>query len=414
MTNADPNTEDLICPSCDRPASRGKFCSSCGTQLQTRPAALPEPTEASVTQLRPTLPAGRFIGAMVTDSYEEQRPSSFAPPAASFHPSVSRYAPQTEVNLGGLLTQFEAEQPTVQPPTEPATWGRRGTIRRLTGGIIKPAPGADELAFRAAEASIRQTILPRAAHIAVENTKGGACKTPTSVILSAALGRQRKGVVVWEAAEARGTLGRRTEGNPVRGIGHLVENIHAITSAGALSGYTAPQSSHADAIGTTADRPAFTGQDIARVQETLSQHFQLMIADGGNNAKASAFEQVISMTDVLIVPTVPTSDSIYAALDTLDAVSRTGAAGVRLAESAVLVVSHNGGPEDSSALERMRESVTRSAPHAVILDVPFDPHIAAGGPLLWDQLTPASQHAWTHVAAATIANLHRNITNGNG
>lgn len=67
----------------------------------------------------------------------------------------------------------------------PATQGWRANIRKLTGGLITPGPGAAELSERRDVASIQRS-LPGPRTVVVVNPKGGASKT-TSVLMLAAM-----------------------------------------------------------------------------------------------------------------------------------------------------------------------------------------------------------------------------------
>src|SRR5664279_4157864 len=100
----------------------------------------------------------------------------------------------------------------------PAQWGRRAVVLRvLSFGLAKPRPGQAELAYRRDVRAIRQATWPRSVRVAVANPKGGSGKTPTAVLLGGVLASVRGGsVAIWDASDAAGTLGARTEGAAAR------------------------------------------------------------------------------------------------------------------------------------------------------------------------------------------------------
>jgi hypothetical protein len=78
-----------------------------------------------------------------------------------------------------------------------------------------------------------------------------------------------------------------------------------------------------------------------------------------------------------------------------------------LTQRAVVAVLHTRGPETPGLPAQVPE-LFESAGVGAVIDIPFDPAIAAGTALTLDSLSRASQIAWTQLAAATIANIALN------
>lgn len=79
---------------------------------------------------------------------------------------------------------------------------------------MRVSPGDAERAERADEQAVSQHW-PGPRTIAIVNGKGGAGKTPTTVLLSAVFARYGgAGVLAWDNNQTRGTLGWRTEQGP--------------------------------------------------------------------------------------------------------------------------------------------------------------------------------------------------------
>lgn len=295
---------------------------------------------------------------------------------------------------------------TVTVPTDvlPARWGWRGQIRRASGGLVKPAPSPEELAYRQAITAIRQATWTRSINVIVTNPKGGTGKTPTSLILAGILGHYRGGyVVAWEAAESVGSLGRRAEGTPIRGLAELIGSIDSIRSAGNLGGYTAPQTSHADVIGSVGRRRVLTARDVVAVRQVLDTYYRITVTDSGNNPGHAAYEAALLTADAAVLPCLVSIDALAGVEEALSVMADNPAlAGLR--SRVVVVLGHDGGPEDADIAARLRARLQQLGVAAVI-EVPFDPAIRLGGEITLSALSELSSRAWTMVAGAVVESL---------
>lgn len=296
--------------------------------------------------------------------------------------------------------------PEVLTPPAPATWGRKARLRRLSGGLVKPAPSAAELAHRAAVTAIRQATWTRAVNAVVVGAKGGTGRTMATVILAGVLAEIRGGfVAAVEATEAAGTLNARTEGNPARGLGELLARGAEISTAGQLGGYTAPQTSHADVIATVADRGELHGADVLAVRRVLDTHYRITITDTGVNPHHEAHRAAVASADAAVVPCLVSLDALTALEATLATLGPLAGSPPRV----VAVLGHDGGPEDPQVVAAVRDRLDHLALTGVLtaaVEVPFDPAIRRGGPITLDALTVASRRAWTQAAAALIGALN--------
>lgn len=290
----------------------------------------------------------------------------------------------------------------------PATWGARGSLVRATGGLVKLAPCAEEVAHRRALGEIRSATWVRAVNVMVTNPKGGVGKTPTSVLLAGILGHVRGGyVAAFEAAESSGTLARRSEGTPLRGLAELLRGREAVTSAGSLGGYTAPQTSHADVIGSIGTRHELSADDIHSVREVLDTYYRITLTDTGNNVQHAAYIAALRTADVVVIPCLVSIDAIAALEEVLSVIDLDPIAGQTsraLASRVVVVLGHDGGPEDDAISEAITARL--EALGVTVAEVPFDPAIRLGGQLTLSDLTETSTRAWTSAAGAVVAALN--------
>jgi MinD-like ATPase involved in chromosome partitioning or flagellar assembly len=336
----------------------------------------------------------------------EQAPAPRSPSAVPDSPAPTSDTPAT-------LPVVDVTPPTAvrwSPPPAPeaaAEWGRRRVVLKvLSLGLAKPKPGREEIAHRQHERLIRSATWPRSVRIAVANPKGGVGKTPTSLILGGILGRVRGGsVAVWDASDAAGSLAGIAEGVQARCVSEIEADPGAFAHPGTIAACAATQSSNADVLASVRDRE-FTGDSVDRVLWTLDRTYRISVADTGNVQHSSAFTAVIAKADILVVPTILTEASVNKALGLLHRLQHTST----LAQRAVVAVLHTRGPETPRLAGQVPDLFAAAGVGAVI-DIPFDPVIAAGTALTVDSLSRASQIAWTQLAAATVANIAISETN---
>ncbi len=319
-----------------------------------------------------------------------------APAAAPADPTQPRPAPQTPVSVAPATG------------TRPAQWGWRGRLSRGTAGLVKLAPEPAELAHREALTTIRRATWTRAVNVIVTNPKGGSGKTPTALILAGILGHVRGGyVAVWEAAESVGTLNQRAEGDPDRGLAELLAGVGDVRSAGTLGGYTAPQTSHADVIGSVGGRAVLTAADVLAARQVLDTYYRVTITDTGNNPGHEAYQAALRTADAAVLPCLVSIDAL-AGLEEALAVMRVAGGQVAapdgLVSRVVVVLGHDGGPEDSHIAAGLRARLEELGVAAVV-EVPFDPAIRLGGSITLASLSEKSTRAWTAAAAAVVEAL---------
>ncbi|MCK6210567.1 ParA family protein [Georgenia sp. EYE_87] len=357
----------------------------------------------------PSIEGSPFAGAHRVSLFEEQDPDPVSASGSGLDvitpelPGVQWPAHQLvlpEASRAGLIPPGSGMKPV-------ASWGWRGAVVRATGGIVRVRPGAAELAHLAAERTIRQATWSRAVNVLVANKSGGVGKTVTSVVLAGVLAAARGGsVAAFEVSDASGALSKRAEGAPVRGLGELIERLHAIESAGELGGYTMPQTSHADLIGSVRDRPVLTAEDVLAVRTVLDRYYRVTVADSGNNPHSDAFCAAVSTADVLLLPVQVSAVPFLDMVDVLTAVRAMGEHGRHLSAKPLIVVNDDGRPKPADASHRVRRELERLAREgATVLEVPFDPHLAEGGEITLASLSDRSLRAWTRVGSAVIAQL---------
>lgn len=322
-------------------------------------------------------------------------------------------APPAPAHVAPTLDDFRLDVEDAVVETGAATTGVRGVLSKIG---IKLAPSAAEQAERArvaelaaAEARIRQSSWTRAAGILVANKKGGVGKTPLTLMLAGVIATIRGGsVAAVEVSDDPGALTYRSEGRPVRGVADLARDAQAITSAGQLGGYAVAQTSYASVIGSPVDRARLDRDDVVNVCNVVDSYYRLRILDSGNQPSSSAFDGAIECSDVLVIPTLNSGDSVLEGLTMLEGLRAAGGRRKELADRAILVRLTDGRPEHTGVLQRLNRLIEQSG-FVAVYDIPYDPHIAERHEITLDKLAPQTRAAVTLAAAGVIDVLNQTV-----
>lgn len=337
-------------------------------------------------------PQGAYSAAA---AHPQEAPAGFAEPPSSYG-----------------FEEF-AESARQAAPQSPATWGWRGRMRKLSGGLISPAAGQDETEYRAALARVQAGFTgPKT--IVFVNPKGGA-GTTTSVLMAArTFGVHRGGgVVAWDNNETRGTLGERgLRGPHMNTARELLDNIgtfedSATTRIGDLGLYLRSQgAAHFDLLASD-ERPEVTGHidsaDVGRLHGLFQRFYRLILIDTGNNMRAGNWLAAVHGADLIVVTTTIRQDSASSALWMLDALEKGVYGPGNLKPRTITVLS-----EPASAYDpRLRATMLNifSARTRGVFPIPFEPALVDGGVINFDRISPRTERAWLFACAAMASGL---------
>ena len=333
-----------------------------------------------------------FAGAQRRARYEE-RPAEPTTAGVERGSAGTTVTPSAISAVGADLEPFRAP---IEQGAASSAW--KAFLAKL--GLGQAAPSAEELADRENERVIRQATWTRAMSVIVVNPKGASCKTPAAIITAGVLASIRGGyVAAWEASEAPGDLADRAEGDPARGLTELLAASSMVTSAGNLAGYTAPQTSHAAVIGTVSARAALSPRDVLTVRGLLDAYYHLTVADTANNVQSETFLTALDTADAVLVPCTLNLQSLRGlqrAMSTLE--QRTTEHLQGITSRVVVVVSHDGGPEDPELAATAVETIRKRYQPRAVVEVPFDPAIRRDGEITLANLSQTSMRAWRSVA----------------
>lgn len=414
-----------------------------------------QPTPAPQTSAAPDL-AAQVLAAYQTHS---QQPVSPQAPAGTLNQNMPQPAPQQAlpqpmpqpVNQPVAATQPLAQAPTpppVVPSQQPVPQAVPQPVNqpipqqgvqvsapvlraRPDSFLAKSAAGgpkptgwravAGRLGFKvqASQAQCQQwederTVSqhwPGPRTIAVLNGKGGAGKTPTSILLASNFARLGSGsVVAADGNVTRGTLGWRTEQGPHNAtILDMVPQTEALMDPSARNGDVAAYTHHQtiDQFDVLRSNPLLlsteqklTPEELDGIQQVLTRYYRMIIWDTGNDEGDSLWLRIVSHADQIVIATTTRTDHAEAGRLLLQGLSGRDERSAALAANAVVVISQADREEPpATSLVDGFAGIARE-----VVTIPYDRAMREQW-LRSDKLAPATRAAWLHAAAAVARGL---------
>lgn len=281
---------------------------------------------------------------------------------------------------------------------------REAPAERGVRSMLKLRPGSTERSERIARATAA-TAFRRPVTIVVANPKGGSGKTPTTLLLSGALGQARGGgVVAWDNNELRGNMHLRTHDTNSRStVTDMLQAMPMLTQPDARLGDVAAYLRHQvsgqyDVLtSATTTYAQIEAKDFDLIHRLLSRFYKVLVIDTGNNEGSSNWREAMKAADALVIPIKWKSLSCAAAVQMLEELDSQGPEAQRLIRRAVIAVSNGPGDVNKEVEKQLRPYFESRA--AAVVDIPTDMHIAAEGPLDHSALQPATRRAGLDLAA---------------
>lgn len=246
----------------------------------------------------------------------------------------------------------------------------------------------------------------------VINTKGGAFKTPGSLMLAATIAEHTSmNVAVLDNNEGAGNAKNRIE----------VANEHGRTSKHlATFSLDNPVMSDSDLeyhmLRHRTDRyhvlashepsltdPGLSREQVAELHSVLSRFYRLGVVDSGNSWATDAWVGMIERGHQLVVPMVTVPDRVAQAQKVLDMIYNFGPDYEALALNAVIVVSQ-WKPEDGKLREKYAAMWEEMGFGSRVIQVPYDAHLGSHN-LRLASLRPRTRDAFLQLGAAVARGL---------
>lgn len=283
------------------------------------------------------------------------------------------------------------------PPTASRGW--RKLIYQVSAGAVNPGPSADEVRDRRLVGRIR-TPLQDCHRIAVLSLKGGVGKTTATVALGSMLASLRGDrVVAIDANPDRGTLSSkvpRTSAHTVRELLADAPRLHRYVD---VRKYLSQADSRLEVLASANDpelAEAFGELEYRAVDDLLQRHYSILLTDCGTSILHSAMYGVLDLADTLVIVSSATEDSGASAEATLDWLENNGYTDqVREAVAVISLFPATAQRVDVDELTHHFEGRTRR-----VVQVPHDPHLAAGGRIVLADLRRETFEAYREIAGA--------------
>ncbi|MER6365859.1 hypothetical protein [Kitasatospora sp. NPDC001527] len=250
--------------------------------------------------------------------------------------------------------------------------------------------------------------LPGHQRIAVVSLNGGSGRTTVALGLGDVLAAERREpVVALDAVPFRGSLAGFAGGRAPVNVMDLLANHGAYAVHGAPTPPAFRRASGLSVLPSESrpDARYILGADGYRwlAEQLLPQHFAITVTDTAAGLADPLTASVLSLADLVVVTTTATADSASAAHDALLWMIRNGFG--RLSRRAVLVV--NAVREGDPGVPVPTLSSYFGPKVGAVVTVPWDRHLASGGPIDSAALDPATRTAYMTLGAATMAALTR-------
>ena len=393
------------------------------------PASAPQPMPTPTQVNQPTQ-------AMATPASQQPMPQGMP----VYQPAPAQQAPQVmpgQVNqptFQGAPANYAPQQslapqnaPSFQMGTAPAPVSRPrpdSFLAQSSAGGPKPTgwravAGRLGLKVQASQAQCQQwederTVSqhwPGPRTIAVLNGKGGAGKTPTSILLASNFARLGSGsVVAADGNVTRGTLGWRTEQGPHNAtILDMVPQTEALMDPSARNGDVAAYTHHQtiDQFDVLRSNPLLLSteqklspKELDGIQQVLTRYYRMIIWDTGNDEGDSLWLRIVSHADQIVIATTTRTDHAEAGRLLLQGLSGRDERSAALAANAVVVISQADREEPpATSLVDGFAGIARE-----VVTIPYDRSMREQW-LRSDKLAPATRAAWLHAAAAVARGL---------
>lgn len=282
--------------------------------------------------------------------------------------------------------------------------GWRALLFALTGGLINPGLSRRERELAGLQALIRTPLRGVGHRIAVIGGKGGVGRSTVAAGLAAALAEIRGDqIVAVDASPEAGTLADRLVGPSPVTIRELLRRLDNSTQPPTLpeldsylrlAGRLRVLAAQLDPTAATSLTPA----EYQQVMQLLGQHIGIAVTDCSTGPAHPLTRSVLQSADALVIVGTLTVDGASRAAHTFDwLVNHDHQA--RAADSVVVLTGdHRSREIDLDAVRNHFGARARA-----LVQIPYDPHLAAGGRFNPSLLRRSTRDAFTQLTAAVAS-----------
>jgi MinD-like ATPase involved in chromosome partitioning or flagellar assembly len=332
-------------------------------------------------------------------------------PIAERAAAAASWTPSDPGPVGSPVTRIESATAEVRTPviagrTEAAKRGFRGKMNRTFG--LHLSKGEDELRYDQRVSQIQKTLrVPK--RFGVISGKGAAGKTTVSLLLGETICAQQRGMkVVAMSIDPLGNISDRVRpvnGQAPRSVMALAADDN-LNRASDVSSYLQTTKNGLRVLGASAaDGATFlTPDSLDRATEVLTEHYEVVVVDFGLNIDSMVYHRALTGIDQLVLVTSTTADSISELHTIIKTLLGFGGKYVELLKGAIVVFCQTRPGKSHIDVDAERDRVVNSYGMPVVT-IPFDEHIAEGGPVGLELLDEDTRLQFVHLAAEVMSKI---------
>jgi MinD-like ATPase involved in chromosome partitioning or flagellar assembly len=271
--------------------------------------------------------------------------------------------------------------------------------------LVNLGDSAKVRAHKELSARIQRRFEGGARFVPVLTRKGGVGKTTITTLLGMALADARDDrIIAIDANPDRGTLAERVDRQTRETVRDVVTKASSIGGYTDFSGFVSRDETRLDILASDTDptlSEAFDDDDYNVVAGLAARYYSLVLTDCGTGIVHSVMRATLQRADSIVVVSGGSVDEARLASETLTWLEANGFGElVRNAVVAINLATQGTHLVKVDEIEAHFQSRVRE-----IVRIPYDPQLAAGSVVHWDELRPVTQHAARELAALVVEGL---------
>ncbi|WP_235022021.1 MinD/ParA family ATP-binding protein [Rathayibacter sp. VKM Ac-2754] len=294
----------------------------------------------------------------------------------------------------------------VNRKTRPApTGGWNRFVYGLTFHAVNLGDSAKVQAWKAMDERIGRQFEGGTRFVPVMTRKGGVGKTTVTTLLGMALADAREDrIIAVDANPDRGTLAERVPKQTRSTVRDVVNRASGVTGFTDFSTMVSRDETRLDVLASDTDpqlSEAFDEDDYNIVADLVERFYSIMLTDCGTGIVHSVMRPTLQRADTVVIVSGGSIDEARLASETLTWLDANGHGD--LVKNAVVALNT---ATDSASLVKLEEieSHFRSRVRDIVR-IPYDPVLAAGSVVKWQQLRPATKEAARRLAALVVEGM---------
>jgi MinD-like ATPase involved in chromosome partitioning or flagellar assembly len=281
-----------------------------------------------------------------------------------------------------------------------------GVLQRLlydiTFGLVNVGDSYRARERKALDARIGKRFEGGTRFIAVLTRKGGVGKTTLTTLLGMALADVREDrVIAIDANPDRGTLAERITKNTRATVRDVVTRGDSLTTFSEFQTLISRDMTRLDVLASDTDPTvveAFDEDDYNAVADMAERFYSVVVTDCGTGMLHSAMTATLQRADAIVVVSGGSVDEARLASETLTWLESNGYP--ELVKDAVVALNT---ATQATNLVKLEEIEAHFASRVrAIVKIPYDPSLATGSVIQFDQLRPHTHQAARDLAALVV------------